>query len=76
MVAPDLITVLAGFHKVRIAMPERDGLKEGRDLVVSLQMACGFPLVYVQRLGCDPIVLVWRMRDDAMEGYRVERYQA
>ena len=77
MVASDLVKALSEFHKIKIIMPDKDGLKEGRELVTQLQMACGFPLVYVQRIGCDPMVMVWRVRDanHAMENYRVPKYQ-
>lgn len=78
MISPDIVEGLANFHRIKIAMPETDTLKDGRDLVIKLQMDCGFPLCYVQRLGQDPAVIVWRFRDSshAMEHYHVQRHHA
>ncbi len=78
MVAPDMIERLSEFRKVKILMPECDSLAQGRDLMIKIQSNCSFPLVYVQLLGHDPALLLWRMRDEchAMEGYTVERHQA
>jgi hypothetical protein len=77
-ISPDIVEGLAAFRRLKIAMPARDTLKDGRDLVTVIQMECPFPLCYVQRLGCDPAVMIWRVRDEAhaMEGYTVGRYQA
>lgn len=77
-ISPDIVEGLASFRRLKIAMPERDTLKDGRELVTTIQLSCPFPLCYVQRLGKDPAVMVWRVRDGnhAMEGYTVERFQA
>lgn len=76
-ISPDVVQALAEFRKVKIAMRECDNLEQGRDLVTAFQMSCPFPLAYVQGLGRNPALLIWRFRDaeHAMEAYRVERYQ-
>ena len=76
MVSEDIVIALSEFRTVKIAMPESDTLADGRDLVTRIQAACDFPLAYVQRLGCEPAMLVWRFRDKvhAMEGFKVERH--
>ena len=73
---PKVVESLKCFRRVRIQMPECDGLREGRELVNRIQEQCTFPLCYVQRLGTSPELLIWRFRDNdhAMEGYKVSNY--
>ena len=73
---PKVVESLKCFRKVRIQMPERDGLRESRELVNRIQKQCNFPLCYVQRLGTNPELIIWRFRDNAhaMEGFQVSNY--
>lgn len=73
-----VIQALASGKRVRIHMPESDGLNEGRKLVRQMQKDCGFHLAYFQNIGAEPYVLVWRFRtrQEAMKGHEVEQYHA
>lgn len=75
-VQPDVVEALTCYRTIRIEMPESDGLKEGREMINRIQEQCPFPLAYVQRLGTDPVVFVWRYRsmEHAMEGHEVADY--
>ena len=73
-----LVQALWAGHKVRIAMPETDGLDDGREVVRKLQALVPFRLCYLQRLGADPALVVWRsngVRQD-MQGYESGPYPA
>lgn len=76
-VSQDVIDALRAFRKVRIQMPGQDSLADGRKLVNSIQEACNFPLCYVQRLGEEPEVIIWRFTDtrEAMKGHEVRQHE-
>jgi hypothetical protein len=76
-VSPEVVEGLKNWRKVRVVMPQADGLREGKVLVERIQAACPFPLCYVQRLGNEPQVLIWRFQthQEAMQGHEVRVYE-
>ena len=79
MNVPDkLIEDLRIGKQLRVQMVDDPSLRSGWELVNKLQRKCNFPLVYLQVLGDDPQLIVWRMQsmDREMEGYKVHEHQA
>lgn len=55
-----VVDALKAGHRIRIEMDASDGLSEGKRIVASIQESCSFELVWIQRLGQNPVLVVWR----------------
>lgn len=66
-----VVDALKQGHRIRIELAQSDGLSEGRKLVASIQESCNFQLVWLQRLGNDPVLIVWRCQSvtEAMDEF-------
>ena len=74
-VNPKLVNTLATGRSVRLEMPGQDDLQEGRETVKRIEQHCGFALSYVQRMGANPEIVMWKSKGAAdMEAYKVGRY--
>jgi hypothetical protein len=55
-----VVDALKAGHRIRIEMGVSDGLSEGKKLVASIQESCNFQILWLQRLGENPVLIVWR----------------